>query len=154
MSLYKIEQIQNVPIPIEEAWDFFSNPANLAKLTPKDIGFEITSNIEGGKMYAGQVLTYNVSPIAGIKMSWATEILQVNAPHHFIDDQLTGPYKIWHHQHHFRPIEGGTEIKDIVHYALPWYALGALGHSLIVKPKLREIFDYRIRRVEEIFGEM
>lgn len=154
MGLYKIQQVQNVPISIEEAWAFFSSPANLAQLTPKEIGFEITSDLGDGEMYPGQILTYNVRPIGGIKMAWATQILQIQKGKHFIDDQLTGPYKIWHHQHHFKAIKGGTEIKDIVHYALPWFAFGPIGHALVVKGKLKEIFDYRTKQVEQIFGKM
>lgn len=153
MKLYTIDSVQKVPIAIDQAWDFFCNPGNLAKLTPADIGFEITSEMPSdGVMYPGQILTYNVKPVAGIKMKWATRIIHVDAPHKFIDDQLTGPYAIWHHQHHFKAIEGGTEIRDIVHYALPWFALGVIGHELVVRRKLKEIFDYRSTAVEALFG--
>jgi ligand-binding SRPBCC domain-containing protein len=153
MKLHRIETRQRVPISIEEAWSFYSNPSNLAQLTPKDIGFEITGDLPD-EMYAGQILTYNVRPLAGIKMSWATRILEVEPQRFFIDDQLVGPYAIWHHQHHFHQVEGGTEVHDIVHYALPWYALGFLGHSIAVKPKLKEIFSYREQRTIELFGEI
>ena len=152
MQLYTIDEKQIVPIPLEEAWAFFSNPNNLAKLTPKDIGFEITCDTSMG-MYPGQILTYNVSPIAGIKMKWATRILHVEEMKFFIDDQLSGPYKLWHHQHHFKAVDGGTEIRDIVHYALPWFALGPLGHGLVVKKKLDDIFEYRRIQTDKLFGK-
>lgn len=153
MKLYHIDAVQRVPIPLEQAWEFFSNPSNLAQLTPEEIGFEITGDLSDS-MYPGQILTYNVRPLAGIKMQWATRILQVEPMQYFIDDQLTGPYEIWHHQHHFKAIKGGTEIRDIVHYAIPWYALGPIGHTIAIQPKLYEIFAYRESKTIELFGTL
>lgn len=103
-------------------------------------------------MYAGQLIEYRVSPVAGIPVYWMTEITQVKEGQYFIDEQRFGPYALWHHQHHFRPVEGGVEMTDIVHYRIPLWVLGRLANSLFVRKKLRSIFQYRFRKVEELFG--
>ena len=150
--MYTIERIQRIPISLEEAWRFFQNPGNLSKITPSEMGFDILSEVPE-KMYPGLFINYKVSPLFGIKMNWTTEITYVDAPNYFVDEQRVGPYSIWHHEHHFKEIEGGVEMLDRVNYKVPLGLLGKLAHPLIVKPKLEEIFDFRIQRVEEIFGK-
>lgn len=150
--MYTIERIQRIPISLEEAWSFFQNPSNLSKITPSEMGFDILSEVPE-KMYPGLFINYKVSPLFGIKMNWTTEITYVDAPNYFVDEQRVGPYAIWHHEHHFKEIEGGVEMLDRVNYKVPLGLLGKLAHPLIVKPKLEEIFDFRIQRVEEIFGK-
>ena len=150
--MYTIERIQRIPISLEEAWIFFQNPGNLLKITPSEMGFDILSEVPE-KMYPGLFINYKVSPLFGIKMNWTTEITYVDAPNYFVDEQRVGPYAIWHHEHHFKEIEGGVEMLDRVNYKVPLGILGKLAHPLIVKPKLEEIFDFRIQRVEEIFGK-
>ncbi len=150
--MYTIERIQRIPISLEEAWIFFQNPGNLSKITPSEMGFDILSEVPE-KMYPGLFINYKVSPLFGIKMNWTTEITYVDAPNYFVDEQRVGPYAIWHHEHHFKEIEGGVEMLDRVNYKVPLGILGKLAHPLIVKPKLEEIFDFRIQRVEEIFGK-
>jgi len=150
--MYTIERIQRIPISLEEAWSFFQNPGNLSKITPSEMGFHILSEVPE-KMYPGLFINYKVSPLFGIKMNWTTEITYVDAPNYFVDEQRVGPYAIWHHEHHFKEIEGGVEMLDRVNYKVPLGILGKLAHPLIVKPKLEEIFDFRIQRVEEIFGK-
>lgn len=150
--MYTIERIQRIPISLEEAWNFFQNPGNLSKITPSEMGFDILSEVPE-KMYPGLFINYKVSPLFGIKMNWTTEITYVDAPNYFVDEQRVGPYSIWHHEHHFKEIQGGVEMLDRVNYKVPLGILGKLAHPLIVKPKLEEIFDFRIQRVEEIFGK-
>ena len=150
--MYTIERIQRIPISLEEAWIFFQNPGNLSKITPSEMGFDILSEVPE-KMYPGLFINYKVSPLFGIKMNWTTEITYVDAPNYFVDEQRVGPYAIWHHEHHFKEIEGGVEMLDRVNYKVPLGPLGKMAHPLIVKPKLEEIFDFRIQRVEEIFGK-
>lgn len=151
--MYKIEQIQRVPIPKEEAWAFFSNPKNLKEVTPNNIGFSFADDL-GEKMYKGMVVRYTVAPLFGVKLKWATEITAIMENDYFVDHQLSGPYKIWHHQHFFKQIKGGTELKDIVHYELPFGILGKLAHPLLVKQKLKEIFEYRRQQIELKFGTL
>ena len=151
-GIYTLEVKQILNISLNEAWDFFSSPANLSKITPKHMGFIITSGTPG-KMHPGQIITYKVSPIAGINLNWMTEITHVKESVYFIDEQRFGPYSLWHHQHHFKAIDGGTEMTDIVHYKLPLGFLGDLAHTLFVKKQLQEIFDFRFKKAEELFGK-
>lgn len=151
--MYKLIKTQIIPTTIEKAWDFFSSPANLQKITPSYMGFEIKSGYEmGNHMYPGQIITYKVSPLLGIKLDWMTEITHVEHHKFFVDEQRVGPYKIWHHQHHFKPHAQGIEMTDIVDYVLPFGPLGAIAHGIFVKKQLEQIFDFRIKAVEKIFG--
>ena len=152
MGIYTLNREQQLYTDIETAWEFFSAPENLKVITPDYLGFQITSPPFSKKMYTGQAIAYKVSPIAGIKLNWATVITTVKEPHYFIDEQKVGPYSLWHHQHHFEENEHGVLMTDIVTYALPWYALGAIGHRFIVKPKLEEIFNYRNKVVNKLFN--
>ncbi len=151
MAAHSIKRVQKIPVSLEKAWDFFSSPLNLQAITPGNMKFEIISKHHGEKMYAGQLIEYRVRPFLGIPFYWMTEIAQVRDKEYFIDVQRHGPYKLWHHQHYFREITGGIEMTDIVHYRNPtWF--GKLINSLFVAKKLRGIFDYRFKKIEEIFG--
>ncbi len=153
-SVYSFSTIQKMPIPLEKAWDFFSRPDNLKDITPPQMGFVIKSKHHGEKMYAGQIIEYTVKPLFGIPLYWMTEITQVDDKKYFIDEQRFGPYTMWHHQHHFKEIPGGVEMTDIVHYKLPLWFLGDIANTLFVKSQLQGIFDFRTKKVEEIFGRM
>jgi ligand-binding SRPBCC domain-containing protein len=150
MKLFSFEATQQLPIPLQEAWDFFSTPGNLKEITPPHMGFEITSGTPG-KMYAGQMISYVVKPIAGIPLTWVTEITHVREPYYFVDEQRSGPYKIWHHEHLFRETNGGVEMRDLVHYALP--AFGSLMNKIFVRKELEKIFSFRKAKLEALFGE-
>jgi len=150
--MHCLKRTIKLPISVEEAWGFFSNPRNLQKITPKNMGFNITSEFFKQKMYAGQIITYIVRPMLGIKMNWMTEITQVKDKEFFIDEQRVGPYKIWHHQHHFKAIDGGVEMTDIIDYVVPLGFLGRLVEPILVRKKLKEIFDYREIKMDEMFG--
>ena len=104
-------------------------------------------------MYAGLMIEYRVKPILGIPMNWITEITHVDDLRYFVDEQRKGPYRIWHHEHHFKETSKGIEMIDIVSYEIPFGPLGKLAHPFLVKKKLQEIFDYRYKKVEEIFGK-
>jgi len=150
-KVYSIKTVQVLPISLEKAWDFFSSPANLAEITPKNLGFNIISKHHGEKMYAGQIIEYKVSPVLGIPLYWMTEITHVEQHKFFVDEQRFGPYSMWHHQHHFKEVPGGVEMTDIVHYKLPFWFLGDIANSVFVKKQLNDIFDYRFKAVEKIF---
>ncbi len=152
MPVYSLQSVQKIPVSLENAWEFFSHPANLAKMTPEYLNLKFTNKLYGESMYPGQVMTYNVKPILGIPMFWMTEITHVDHHRYFVDEQRTGPYRIWHHQHHFRVIEGGVEMTDIVHYQPPLGWLGALANTLFIKGQLKAIFEFRHKRVQELFG--
>jgi ligand-binding SRPBCC domain-containing protein len=153
MAVHSFKTVQIIPVPLHEAWDFFSNPANLQAITPPGMGFRIVSKFHGEQMYPGQIIEYKVRPMLNIPVYWMTEITHVSEPNFFIDEQRFGPYSLWHHQHHFREVRGGVEMTDIVHYKIPLGFIGDIANSLFVKKKLKEIFDYRYCAVEEFFGE-
>ena len=88
INTLKVTQV--LDMSIDEAWDFFSNPQNLSEITPKDMGFNITSEISN-QMYPGQIISYKVSPVLGIKLNWVTEITHVNNKMFFVDEQRFGP---------------------------------------------------------------
>ncbi|MEI7896639.1 MAG: SRPBCC family protein [bacterium] len=137
-----LEFKQFLPLTIEEAWRFFSNPANLGKITPKKMNFIITSKLPGN-IYPGLIITYKVSPVFGIPMSWVTEITQVNEPFYFIDDQRSGPYAIWHHEHYFEKVENGVMMTDKLFYKVPFGPLGALLDKMFIHKKVQDIFAFR-----------
>jgi ligand-binding SRPBCC domain-containing protein len=151
-KVYSIKTVQFLPWSMEETWDFFSSPKNLSKITPTNLGFKIISKHHGEKMYPGQVIEYIVKPVLGIPMYWMTEITHVEEGKYFVDEQRFGPYSMWHHQHHFKQVEGGVEMTDIVHYKLPLGFLGDIAQVLFVKNQLKEIFDYRYETVERLFS--
>jgi ligand-binding SRPBCC domain-containing protein len=152
-KVYALKTVQCMPVSLDEAWDFFSSPANLKDITPSNLGFNIISKHHGERMYPGQIIEYKVSPVLGIPLYWMTEITHVKDKAFFVDEQRFGPYSMWHHQHHFKSIPGGVEMIDIVHYKLPFGILGDIAHSLFVKNQLQHIFDYRFEAVEKRFGK-
>jgi len=153
MAVHSIKTVQKIPVSLKEAWDFFSDPSNLAAITPANMGFKIISKNHREKMYAGQIIEYKVSPVWNIPLYWMTEITHVMEGQYFIDEQRKGPYNLWHHQHHFNEIEGGIEMTDIVHYRIPLGFLGEIVNSLFIKKQLRKIFKYRFEKVEQLFGK-
>ncbi len=142
---------QKLPISLETAWDFISDPKNLATITPKEMGFNIISG-DDRKMFPGQIIEYTVTPLLGIKMGWVTEITHVQDMKYFVDEQRFGPYAFWHHKHFIKEIPGGVLMEDVVHYKLPMGFLGDLFHGVLVKPQLEKIFNYREKKLIELFG--
>ncbi len=151
-KVYSLKTIQQLPITLEQAWDFFSSPANLKEITPDNLRFNIVSKHHGEKMYAGQIIEYTVKPVLGLPIYWMTEITHVEDKKYFVDEQRFGPYSMWHHQHHFKATANGVEMTDIVHYKLPFWFLGDIANMLFVKQQLKTIFDYRFKIVEKKFG--
>ncbi len=152
MKIYNLQSKQKLPISVNKAWDFLSSPINLKKITPEYMGFNIISGADR-KIYPGQIIQYIVTPLFGIKTKWVTEITHVQQNKYFVDEQRFGPYALWHHKHFIKPIEGGIEMEDIVDYKIPFGLIGQLAHPILIKPKLKEIFDYRHDKLIEIFGE-
>ena len=152
MKIYNLQSKQKLPISVNKAWDFLSSPINLKTITPEYMGFNILSGADR-KMYPGQIIQYIVTPLFGIKTKWVTEITHVRENKYFVDEQRFGPYALWHHKHFIRPIEGGVEMEDIIDYKIPFGLIGQLVHPILIKPKLKEIFDYRHDKLIEIFGE-
>ena len=151
MKVYTKRFTQTIPISVKEAWDYFSNPRNLSKITPAEMDFNILSPYIKEKIYPGQLIYYSVKPLLGIKMTWLTEITEVKEGEYFIDLQLAGPYKLWHHEHRFNEVEGGVEMEDIINYSVPFGFLGRIMNSLVISKKLEGIFSFRKTVLERTF---
>ena len=150
MKIYQIKSKQVLPMTLDNSWNFFSDPRNLPKIIPPWLNLRITSDLPD-KMYEGMIITYKVYPFLGIPSNWVTEITQVKEKNFFIDEQRFGPYKFWHHQHHFKQIDRGIEMEDIVTYALPFDPLSRPLNSLFVGKKIKEIFKFREEVLNKLF---
>ena len=153
MAFYQFCREQKFKATLDEIWEFISSPGNLKEITPDYMGFDITTPGISEKMYPGMIISYTVRPLWGIKTIWVTEITQVCDKQFFVDEQRMGPYVLWHHQHHIKPIEGGIIMHDIVSYAPPFGFLGRLANMFVIKRKLAEIFDYRQQALEKRYGK-
>jgi ligand-binding SRPBCC domain-containing protein len=142
---YLIQRKQFLPVTLERAWEFFSTPANLQAITPPEMRFVVKEGGYSKGMYPGLIIEYTIRPILGIPLYWMTEITHVDHLRYFVDEQRFGPYAFWHHQHHFKAVEGGVEMTDIVHYRLPFGFLGTMAHALFVGKQLEGIFTYRTK---------
>jgi ligand-binding SRPBCC domain-containing protein len=149
MKLYQLKIKQLLSISLDEAWSFFTNPENLSELTPDWLNLKITSNLPD-EMYEGMIISYKVHPILGIPINWVTEITTVKEKNFFIDEQRFGPYKFWHHQHHFKEMDNGVEMEDIVSYALPFDPLSRTMNKLLVGNKVKKIFEFRKEALKKL----
>ncbi len=149
--MHLLRQEQFLPISLDQAWDFFATPKNLNEVTPEDMVFEITSVLPD-KMYEGLMITYRIKPMMNITVNWCTEITHIKEKEFFVDDQRKGPYNIWHHEHHFRAVEGGVLMTDILHYDIGKSIFGWIAGKMFVHRKVRQIFDYRYKALEKYFG--
>ncbi len=148
---YELQRTQFVPRPVDEVFAFFSDAGNLEALTPEFVQFKILTPLPI-KMAAGVVIDYRIK-LFGIPMKWQTLIESFEPPHRFADTQLRGPYARWHHTHTFTAVDGGTLIEDRVEYQIRFGILGQLTHPLFVRRSLEQIFDYRFKTIERIFGQ-
>jgi ligand-binding SRPBCC domain-containing protein len=151
--LYRLDTRTLLPISLAEAWDFFSNPRNLARVTPAELGLEVTNEAElAERIYPGMIITYEVSPLPFFRSSWVTEITHVEERKLFVDEQRFGPYVLWHHKHLFELTQEGVIMRDLVHYKVPGAVFAPLIHRLVVRPKLEQIFQYRDQQTQKLFG--
>ncbi|GGK45491.1 MULTISPECIES: SRPBCC family protein [Flavobacteriaceae] len=150
--VYRLSSKQKLPITVDKAWEFLSSPKNLKTISPAYMSFDILSGADR-HMFSGQIIQYVVTPVLGIKTNWVTEITHVVDKQYFVDEQRFGPYALWHHKHFIKEIDGGVEMEDIIDYKVPFGFLGRLVHPILVKPKLTEIFNYRTKKLIELFGE-
>ncbi|MFD1768859.1 SRPBCC family protein [Sphingobacterium suaedae] len=152
MKIYVLERTQHFNCSIEEAWSFFTDPHNLAAITPEDLNFRILGEWDGLSIYRGMIINYDVSPLFGIRMRWQTEITQVEYQRNFIDYQRKGPYRFWEHIHEFVADEKGIVMKDTVRYALPFGFIGRMVHRWIVRKRLNKVFDYRYAVLDDLLN--
>ncbi|HED30865.1 MAG TPA: cyclase [Prosthecochloris aestuarii] len=152
MTTQTLTYTQFIPAPIEEVWSFFSNPANLKKITPPDMQFTIVSRPETTELFEGMRISYRLAPLLNLPVGWVTQITSVDKPVMFEDEQVEGPYEYWHHKHTFTAVEGGVRMTDRISYRLPYGAVGEMIDTLVIHRRLEEVFAYRRRRISEIFG--
>ena len=143
---------QAIPAPLENVWAYFADPKNLNAITPPDMNFEIMA---GGDepMYEGQIIEYRVEFVRGLRSLWLTEIAHVRDGEYFVDEQRVGPYRFWYHEHRFEPAHAGVKMIDHVTYAAPFGFLGDLVNAMWIRKRLESIFDFRAKRIAELFGE-
>lgn len=150
--MYILKREQQLYCDIASAWSFFSSPHSLSRITPKEMGFVVLSNLTDSEIYKGMIIDYSVKPLLGIPLKWQTQITEVDYQKSFIDFQKKGPYKLWRHRHEFIPNQKGVLMIDTVDYELPFGFIGKIMHSLIVRKKLKNIFDYRNKVLERLFN--
>ncbi|MFS4468445.1 SRPBCC family protein [Maribacter sp. 2210JD10-5] len=153
MKLYQLHSKQAFPISKKKAWEFLSNPKNLKVITPEHMGFHILDGADR-PMFPGQIIQYRVNPFPGFTTKWVSEITHVEHGEYFVDEQLFGPYALWHHKHFIKEIDGGVEMEDIIDYKVPFGILGQLVHPVLVKKQLTKIFKYRETKLNELFGQL
>lgn len=151
--MYQLHTKQILPISKKEAWDFLSNPKNLKVITPDHMGFTIITGADR-PMFPGQIIQYFVKPFPFIRTKWVTEITHVVNGEYFVDEQRFGPYSLWHHKHFLKETEKGVEMEDVIDYRLPLGLLGKIAHWLFVRKKLQSIFDYRKKKLIQLFGNV
>lgn len=149
-QFHTLRREQWIPRPLEEVFAFFSDASNLERITPSWLGFHILT--PGPiRIAAGSRLRYRLR-VHGLPLGWTTEIRRWEPPYRFVDVQLSGPYRLWHHTHRFEAFRGGTRMTDIVRYRLPFGLLGRAVHALKVRRDVEQIFDYRLQRIGELFA--
>lgn len=150
MSLYQLKYEQVLETSLDEAWSFFCNPYNLARITPEWLSFEVLDT-PTEKVHPGLILRYRIRPLGGIPVTWVTEITHVRENTLFVDEQRFGPYRFWHHLHYFEQTEEGIRMLDLVHYRLYGGRLTTPLHRFLVRPRLEGIFEYRRQVLAEQF---
>lgn len=145
----RLERSQIIPAGIDEVWAFFSNPHNLARITPDSMSFSIVDAPERD-LKLHDVIHYRLR-VAGIPIRWVSEITEWNEGVSFVDLQIRGPYRLWHHRHSFEQTPDGIRMTDEVDYELPLGALGELVAGWFVERQLEQIFAHRERVICETF---
>ena len=147
---HTLRREQWVPRPLDEVFAFFCDARNLGDLTPPWLGFRILT--PGPIRIAARTKIRYRLGWHGIPVKWTTEITRWEPPYRFVDVQLSGPYRLWHHTHRFEPVDGGTRMTDVVRYRLPFGIIGRVMHAVKVRRDVERIFDYRVQRVRERFA--
>ncbi len=151
MGVHRLVREQLIPAPPEAVWKYFSRADNLQAITPEYINFRVTSGALPDEIYPGMIITYKVSPVLGIPLFWMTEITHVVPGRLFVDEQRRGPFSMWHHEHHFEARDGGTHMRDIVHYQVPLGPLGEIARAMFVEKQVESIFSHRFEVIGRIF---
>lgn len=154
MAFYQLKKTQLLHTSVDDVWSFISDPGNLTKITPDDMGFDIQTTELPEQMYPGMMIHYRVSPLLGIGLNWVTEITHIVDKKYFVDEQRIGPYSLWHHEHRIHSHPEGVLMEDIVSYQPPFGILGRALHPLLIRPRLEEIFNYRKLVLDKVFNHL
>jgi len=152
LKLQRLERVVRLRASLDDVWEFFADPRNLREITPPWLDLQIVSPVPD-RMYPGLLIEYRVRPFPGPAWVWVTEITHVQEGVRFVDEQRIGPYRLWHHEHHFRASGHGVEVRDLVVYLLPGGWAGHVAVGRAVRSRLQAIFDYRERVVLKRFGQ-
>jgi len=150
--IHSLHREQYIPGDPAQTWAFFASPHNLDRLTPPDLRFEIVGDV-APRMYAGQMIEYRIGVMPGVTTRWLTEITHVREADFFVDEQRIGPYRLWHHEHHFAAAADGrgVHITDRITYDPGWGPLGGIVNRVWLRRRLAGIFDFRARTISELF---
>lgn len=150
-KVHQIKRELTIQTDLETAWDFIRTPANLNKITPDDMDFEIVGKVPDA-MYDGMLIEYRIGiPLIG-KQTWLTELKHIRERHSFVDEQRTGPYKFWFHYHEIAEVDDGIRFRDHVNYIMPFGPLGSIARCLYVKNELERVFNYREKAMRAHFS--
>jgi ligand-binding SRPBCC domain-containing protein len=150
LRTYELRCEQHFQNDVARTFSFFEDPSNLSRITPSWLNFVITT--QDLEMSRGAEIDYTIAWM-GIPLKWRTLIDEYDPPRGFVDLQLKGPYKLWRHVHSFEAVAGGTLVRDVVRYALPFGPAGRIAHAFLVRHQLLEIFSYRQQTLATILGE-
>lgn len=150
--VWRVEARQVLDHPVEAVFPFFADAHNLEEITPAILGFEVLTP-QPIEMRSGLILDYRLR-VRGVPIRWRTEILDWDPPRGFVDTQVRGPYRLWHHRHTFEPIDNGTRTlcSDIVRYRPRGWLLAPIVNSQFVQRDVEMIFRYRFEKLAEKFG--
>lgn len=152
MGYYILKKEQTLNADIKTIWDFVSRPENLGKITPNYMNFSILSQ-SSPNMEEGMLITYEIYPVPNIKTTWMTEITNVIKHKKFIDQQVKGPYKFWHHEHKFQEVSDNlVKMTDVITYIPPFGLIGDIANQLFLKKKLNNIFKHRSIVLNKMFN--
>ena len=149
--MYQLKRTQFIHADLQTCWNYFSSPANLRVITPNYVDFKVHTSVPE-TLCEGLIIRYTIRPILGFPLSWISEIKTIRECDYFIDEQRRGPYGMWHHEHHFKEVEGGVEMTDLIAYCMPFGFIGRFFHWLFIRKQLEDIFAYRFRKVDELFN--
>tara|TARA_Y100001960_G_scaffold69344_1_gene73335 strand:- start:179 stop:685 length:507 start_codon:yes stop_codon:yes gene_type:complete len=152
MRCYRLSIDQKIKLPVDKVFDFFSQPENLEKITPSEIGFQIITPTPI-EMKKNLIIDYKIK-ICGFPVSWKTCIINYKPPIFFSDIQIKGPYSMWEHTHIFKECESGTKISDIVYYKPPLGLIGVIVNYFFISKMLKKIFNYRYKTIGKIFNQI
>jgi ligand-binding SRPBCC domain-containing protein len=150
VSAHLLEREQFVARPLDEVFEFFARAENLEQITPPWLNFALEPP-EPEQIETGTLIAYRLR-LHGVPVRWVSRIEEWDPGREFVDVQIRGPYRRWHHRHRFEPIDGGTKVTDRVEYELPFGPLGELAWTLFVRRDLGRIFDHRRRAVAKLLG--